>query len=99
MSAGSGSSRRPAFRVLAMTPMMVTSGGGSCRPATRARRPLEDAQPHARANRILAGRPELRRGLVDDRDAIAAPDLRRIEHPAAAQRNAERRAGDRPRPD
>ena len=36
------------------------------------------------------GGPELHRGFVDHRDAIAAPDLRRVEHPAAAQRDAER---------
>ena len=48
-------------------------------------RSLEDAEPQPGANRILAGGPQPRSGLVDERDAIAAASLGRIEHAAATQ--------------
>src|SRR5260221_5003805 len=53
-------------------------------------RTLEEPKPQAGANRVLAGGPELRRRFVDHRNAIAAPDLRRIEHPSTPQGDAER---------
>ena len=90
ITAGPGASRKPAFRVSATTPTIVTSGGASRVDQRRGRRLLQDAEAHPRANRILARRPQPGRRLVDQRDAVAAQDFRRIEHPAATQRDAER---------
>ena len=86
---GQRSLRRPSFRVLAMTPTMVTSGGGwrrSGRPA--AGWPARPSRS-ARADRVLARGPQLERGFVDHGDAVAAPDFGGVEHPPGAQRNAE----------
>ena len=47
------------------------------------------AKPQPPADRVLAGGPQLHRGFVDHPDAIAAADLRRIEHPPTAQGDAE----------
>ena len=87
---GGGSARRPALRVLAMTPMMVTSGGravsASVRVGGRSRRPSRSRAPigFSPAGQSLAA------ASLITRDPIAAPDLGRIEHPAATQRDAER---------
>ena len=63
-TAGAGSARKPAFRVLAMTPTMVTSGGRLVSTQRPRRRTLEHAEPQPRADRVLARR------------ATASPPLR-----------------------
>ena len=82
-------SRSPAFRVLAMTPTMVTSAPRLTSISVPGRRLLEHAEPQPGADRILPRRPQRRGRLVDHRHAIAALDLRRVEHPSAPQRDAE----------
>ena len=51
---------------------------------------LQHAEPQARADGVLSRRPHLRRRFIDHRDPIAAPHFGGVEHPPAAQRNAER---------